>query len=703
MSIIQSIREKAAWLVFGIIGLSLIGFLLMDAFQGGGGQGVFAGDNTVVGNINGKKLDYVDYEKRRSSLEEQYKASGYPVNEMTQQNIQEQVWGQFVEETVLEEEYEALGLVVTEKEFNDILFGANPPQDLRQQFTNPQTGEYDANGAKAAIANLRKQRDNPAARQFEEMYLPALISNRLREKYTALLANSAYVPKWMLEKMAADNAAIASMSYVNVPYTTISDSAVQVTDADINQYVGKHTEEFKQPESRSISYVVFDAAPSQADSQALYNQMANLKAEFETTTDVPAFLVRNGSETPLYEGYVLKSKMQVPNTDSIQQLQVGQVFGPYLDNTNYVLARMLDKRSLPDSVKTRHILISTQTGIADSTAKARIDSIAAAIRGGANFAALALQYSDDPGSKENGGEYNFGSEQMGTLAKEFADVVFYGNTGDKKVVKTSFGYHYIEVLNQKNFEQAYKVAYLSKPITPSQDTENRASGLANQFSGESRDAKAFEANLNKYKYTKLLGTDIKPIDNMLPGLGSARPLVRWIYEADLGDVSEPYLVGDKYVVAVVTEINEEGTMPASKARMQVEYIIRNQKKAEQIKNKIGKANTLESVASTMGLQVQRADSVSFASGIIPNVGQEPKVIGGCFNKAWLNKVSPPIAGNGGVFVIRPENISAAANVAANTEEQRTAMLMRMKSMSGYRSIDALKKAAEIKDYRAKFL
>ncbi len=260
-----------------------------------------------------------------------------------------------------------------------------------------------------------------------------------------------------------------------------------------------------------------------------------------------------------------------------------------------------------------------------------------------------------------------------------------------------------ESIKPENFEQAYKVAYLSKPITASQDTENRASGLANQFSGESRDAKAFEANLAKYKYTKLLGTDIKPVDNMLPGLGSARPLVRWIYEAEIGDVSEPYLVGDKYIVAVVTEINKEGTMPASKARMQVEYIIRNQKKGEQIKNKIGNPASLENVASAMGVQVQRADSVSFASGIIPNVGQEPKVIGGCFNKAWLNKVSPAITGNGGVYVIRPENISAAANVAANTEEQRTAMLMRMKSMSGYRSIDALKKAAKIKDYRAKFL
>jgi peptidyl-prolyl cis-trans isomerase D len=622
---------------------------------------------------------------------------------MTQQNIQEQVWNQYIEETVLSDEYEELGLTVSSNELNDMLFGNNPPPDLKQQFTNPQTGQYDVNGLKSAIANLKKSSDNPQAKNFKELYLPALVNNRLKEKYTALLANSMYLPKWMLEKMATDNNTIASISYVNVAYTTISDSAVKVTDDEIEEYISTRKEEFKQPESRSISYVVFDAAPSQTDSQAVYNQVISLKDEFAAATDVPAFLVRNGSEVPYSEGYVLKSKMQVPNTDSIQSLGDGQVFGPYLDGPNYVLAKMIGKRTVPDSVKVRHILISTQQGLPDSTAKNRIDSIANAIKGGADFNLLSLQFNDDPGSKDKGGEYEFSSLQMGNLAKEFADAIFYGKAGDKKVVKTSFGYHYIEVLSQKNFETGYQVAYLAKSINPSETTEHTASGLANQFAGESRNAKAFEQNINKYKYTKLLGMDIKPTDNMLPGLGSSRPLIRWVYEADLGDVSEPYPVADKYVVALVTEINKEGTMSPAKARPQVEYIIRNRKKAEQIKNKIGNANSLEAIATTMGVQVQRADSISFASPIIPNVGQEPKVIGAAFNKAWLKKVSAPIAGNGAVYVIRPESVSAVANQDVNVDQQRTAMEMRMKSMSGFRSIDALKKSADIQDDRGKFL
>src|SRR5687767_4248503 len=189
MSIIQSIREKAAWLVFGIIGISLIGFLLMDAFQGGGG-GIFGGNSTTVGKINGRKVEYADFENKRAALTTQYEQSGYPINEMTQQNIQEQVWNQFVEETVLSDEYEEIGLTVPANELNDMLFGNNPPPDLKQQFTNPQTGQYDVNGLKSAIANLKKASDNVQAKNFKELYLPALVNNRLKEKYTALLANS---------------------------------------------------------------------------------------------------------------------------------------------------------------------------------------------------------------------------------------------------------------------------------------------------------------------------------------------------------------------------------------------------------------------------------------------------------------------------------------------------------------------------------
>ena len=704
MSIIQQIRDKAAWLVFGVIALSLIGFLAMDAFVGRGGGGMFGRQSTTIGSVNGSKIEFSDFEKRKKSMEDQYRANNYPVNEMMQQNIQEQIWNQYIEDNVLKDEYKKLGLEVSTKELDDMLFGDNPPQDLKQQFTSKETGLYDANALKSAINQLRKQKNDPRAEQFESEYLPALINSRLKEKYTALLANTTYIPKWMLEKQNADQSALAAVSYVNIPYSSISDSTIKVSDDEITSYVDKHRDDFKQIDSRGISYVLFNAAPSRADSQALFSQQEQLKSQFTTVTEIPAFLVQNGSETNYFDGYVLKSKMQVPNADTLRSLSDGTVYGPYLDGSNYVLAKMVGKRDLPDSVKCRHILISTQNGLADSTAKSRVDSIAAAVKGGANFAQLCLQYSDDPGSKDKGGEYEFSSQQFGSLAKEFSETIFYGNTGEKKVVKTSFGYHYIEVLSQKNFEPAYKIAYLSKPINASEETQNAASGAANQFAGESRTAKAFDDNAIKRKYIKLQANDVKPIDNMIAGAGANRQLVQWIFNADKGDVSEPYDLGDKYVVAMVTEINKEGILSAAKARPQVEFIVRNEKKAQQLVKKMtGAATTLEAVAKAYGNPVMRADSLGFGSPVIPNVGQEPKVAGAAFNKEWKGKVSPAIAGNGGLFYIKTETVSAKSMPNANIDQQRTGMMQQMKSMSGYRSLEALKKSADVKDERSKLM
>ena len=713
MSIIQQIREKAAWLVFGVIALSLMGFLLMDAFVGKSGRGMFSSNSTTIGVINGEKVDYVAYEKKKKGMEDQYKAQGYPVNEMMQQNIQEQVWGQYIEDNVLQQEYKDLGLDVSPKELSDILFGVNPPEDLKRQFTNQQTGQYDANAARQAISNLRKQKSSPIAQQFEEAYLPALINNRLKERYMALLGSTSYIPKWMLEKLNADNSTIASISFVNVPYTTISDSTVKVSDDEISDYVGKHSDDFKQAVSRSISYVVFDAAPNQADTQALYTQLSTLKEEFKTTQDVPAFLIRNGSEVPNFDGYVLKSTMKVPHADSIQLVADGQLFGPYLDAGNFTIAKMLEKKTLPDSVKARHILIGTvdrsgQRLLTDSVAEKRIDSVIAAINAGADFDKVMQEVSTDKAaSGQDNGVMKFSASQIqdkNGFDQEFGKfILFDGKKGDRKKVKTQFGYHYIEILDQTNFETGYKVAYLSKAITSSQETQNTASGLANQFAGESRTPKAFDDNATAKKYNKLIASEVKPTDNTIPGLGSSRSLVRWIYDASKGEISEPYDLGDKWVVAMLTDINKEGNMSAAKARPQVEFIVRNKKKAEQIIKKIGSASTLEAVATATASHVQTADSISFSSPVIPNVGQEAKVIGATFNKDWKGKVTPPIAGNGGVFVVKTGEVSAKPNINGNIEQQRVSMLMQQKSMSGYRSLEALKKAADVKDNRAKFL
>lgn len=718
MSVIQQIRDKAAWLVFGLIALSLIGFLAMDAFVGK--SRIFGGNSSIIGTVNGEDIEYPKFQQFVDQMESQYKAQGMQVNDVMSQNIKNQVWNQLVEDDVLDKIYKKTGIDVSDKELNDMLAGPNAVQGIKRPFTDPKTGIFDAQGAASTINQLRaiykgnKKTDksyDQAKLLFEE-YIPQWIKEREKEKYLSMLGNSAYVPKWMAEKMNSDQSQVAAISYVNTPYSTIADSAVKVSDDEISDYVQKHKDQYKQEESRSIAYVTFNAAPTSGDSAALLKQLTDLKKEFDTTHNAETFIARNGSEMAFADSYFPKSKIQVPKKDSIFALAKGAVFGPYLDGGDYVLAKKIDEKSMPDSIKCRHILIKIadkEKGQVreDTTAKKLIDSIAAAVKNGADFNQLVLKYSDDDGSKNNKGEYSFSSSS--SLVKPFYETVFYEPVGTKKVVKAEsndyIGYHYIEVLSQKNFEPAYKVAYMAKKIEPSTETDQNASGLASQFAGESRTQSAFEENVKKGNLQKLLAPDIEPTSNTITGLGTNRQLVKWMYDdkTSVGDVSEPYTVGDKYVVAMLTEINHEGTMKAAKARPMVEPILRNQKKAEQIIKKIGNANSLDAVAKATSQQIQRADSIGFSSPYIPNVGQEAKVIGSSFNKQLLGKAaSEPIAGNGGVFVIRVENVIARPNPVADIEQLRSNQQQQEKSMMSYRALDALKKNASIKDNRSKF-
>jgi peptidyl-prolyl cis-trans isomerase D len=714
MSIIQKIRDKAAWLVFGLIAVSLIGFLLMDARSIG--NRASTSTSGTIGSVNGEKLDFADFQKQVAQNEDRYKAQGYPVNDMLTQNIREEVWKEFEDNALLSAEYQKLGIDVSDKELNDMLVGPNAVQEIKKAFTDPNTGVFDSQQAAERINQLRTiyksnrktDKNYEMAQNFFEQALPQFVKLREREKYLSLISQSSYIPKWMIEKSNADNSQIASVKYVKIPYQTIADSTINITDAEIQAYLDSHNEQFKQEESRSISYVSFSAAPTTGDSTTIFQQVQTLKPEFTSTPDVESFMARNGTETNYADAFVPKSKITGARKDSIISLSKGAVVGPYLDGTNYVLAKIMDIKTLPDSVHARHILVGlvdAKTGqpkMEDSVGKQKIDSIKALIDGGQKFDSVAFHLSDDEGSRIKGGDLGYFGQ--GQMVKEFGDYAFNGKKGEMKIVKTQFGYHLIEILDQKDFEPAYNVAYFSRRIEPSPETDQNASGLASQFAGENRDKASFDAAVKKGNLRPINTPEIKITDFNIQGLGSSRSLVRWVYSANLGDVSESFPVGDKYVVAIVTEINHKGTMSLAKVRPLIEPILRNQKKTELISAKIGNAATLEAVSSTVGQPVSNADSLQFSSPYVPNVGLEQKVVGYSFDKQLLGKaVSVPVGGNEGVFVLKVENVSAKANYNVDIEQARQSMLQSQESLVQRAGTDALKKKAKIVDERGKFL
>ncbi|MBP9104325.1 MAG: SurA N-terminal domain-containing protein [Chitinophagaceae bacterium] len=717
MSIMQTIREKGAKVTVVIIAIALLGFILTDYFSGKGRSG-FTGGSKTIGKVNGKSVNYESFNKRVELMENNMKQQGYPSSPSLTQQAVDQTWNQEINRILLSQEVDKLGIRISKKELGDILYGPNAPQDLKQQFSDQTTGQYNAISAKQNIDEMLKkgtqeQKDNINS------YITDLEEQRKQDKYIALLSNSINYPRWFIEKQNADNSQIAKVSLVREVYTSIPDSSIKIDDKEIADYISKHKDDFKQEESRSIQYVTFNAAPSASDSAETKNSLEQKREEFQTTTNMEQFLAAEGANG-YYDGYINGKTIQIAAKDSIFRTPVGQVYGPYLDGASYVMAKVEGARQMPDTVKIRHILVATmqrdpQSGqsyqVRDTaTAKTRIDSIQTAIRNGSNFDSLVVSLSDDPGSKDKGGVYE--NVPSGQMVSTFNDFIFLNGVGSKGVVKTEFGYHYIEILSQKGGGTGYKIAYLPKEIIASQETDSKAQNDANVFAGDSRNVKSFdetfEKNWKPKGYVKGIATDIKRVGGNVMGLGYSRQFVRDIYAASAGDVLKPERIDDNYVVAVVVEVLKEGTVGVAKARPQVEPLLMNKKKAEVIKKKIGNITTLEAASTALNNSpIQTVDSVRMSSRSgATALSFEPRITGAAFNPANKGKIiTEALEGNSGVYVIRVDEVGTTPVTDGNVAEQRKALSAQGKQMmsnsqSPNSPVNALRNAATISDKRS---
>ncbi|MBZ4189185.1 peptidylprolyl isomerase [Niabella beijingensis] len=711
MSVIQKIQDKYGKVMAVIIGIALVIFVVMLAFENGGS--LFTGDVRTVGKVNGEKVEIQQFSALVEQQTQMMQSRGMAGGEGAAQQANDMAWGQEVYRILLSQESKKLGLEVGRKELDNLIYGDEPSQVMQQYFSNPQTGQYDPRQVSEIIKNI-KSKGTAEQKQQLNMILDQTVLQQSAEKYNALLSTSINFPKWMIEKQNAENALLSKVSFVREPYTSISDSAVKVTDGEIQEFINKHKNDFKQEESRSVSYVAFNAQPSASDSTAARQRLLDLKPAFDSAHNVKDFLVSEGVNN-YYDGFVSSSRIQVPMKDSILKAGAGNIYGPYVDGNTYALAKIIATAGIPDTVKIRHILVGTvqqdpQTGqqipIRDSAdARKLADSLFTALQNGSSFDTLVAKFSTDAGSTQNGGVYD--NVPSGQMMPAFNDYIFTHPVGSRGIVKTDYGYHIIEVLGTKGSSTGYKIAYVSKPIEASQQTDNAASDAATHFAAQATNQKSFNAAADKLQaekgIMKSIASDIPPTGAMIQGIGASRNFVKNVYKASLGAVVQPERVGDYYVVGLVTEINKEGTMSPAKARMMVEPILINQKKAKIITAKIGKITTLEAAATALKKQVETSDSLRFNGQTPSAVGFEPKVLGAAFNKANLQKVVPEaIAGTQGVYVVRVDNLMSTPAAVENIEETRKMRYMQAKQQAQSLSMQALREAATIKDLRSKF-
>jgi len=712
MSIIQTIREKGAVIVIALIAISLISFILMDSMSSRRGGSLFGGNNTTtIGAVNGQKININTFNDRVKEVEQQYPNAGASQNNQ----ITESVWNQMVAEKVVEDQFQKLGITFTPEEMSSIMFSDQAPQQLKQAFTNKETGQYDIEQAKQWWAQTKKSQNEQQRNDIISQIIDPMRLNTLYTKYTSMIAGSMYQPKWLVKERSEEKNQFAKISYVAVPYTTVSDSTVKVSDDDIQTYLQNNKLKYKQEPGVMISYVTFSAAANAQDSAKIYLSLQDLKPQFAADSNAKFFLGRNSSVIPYSDSYIPQSKIKSAKKDSIISLPDGGVIGPYEENGNYVLAKKIATKVLPDTIKCRHILIGTvnpqtqQPIMDDTTAHRLADSIANAIKNGASFDSLDQKYSTDEAAKQQKGVMTFDLQtiESDNFAKPFGDFLLNDKGETKKVVKTQFGWHYIEILDKKDYQPSYKIAYMAKEIAPSDETINNANTEAIKLSGYAKDQKSFNDYVAKNGLKKVdVPAEIKENDYQVGQLQDARAIVRWAFDAKQGQVSDPFSIKDDFIVAIVDKRLKEGLPDAETARPQVEGIIMNNKKADIIKKKLNNSSTLEAAAAAYNLQVLSTgddSTLTFDAPIINGIGHEPKVAGAAFNKTYLTKVSPAIDGNSGVFVIKVNGVypktpvnEALQKLQMNDESNKNVQ----STLSA--SFQELKSTAEIKDYRSRF-
>lgn len=684
----------------------------MDAKQGS--NRFFSSLSSSIGKVDGVVIERGEFEKKVKYADQvakqQASQSGRPAPDLAQ--IREQVWNNLVAEKVFYAEAAKLGIDFTSKELSAILNSNDPTNPLLQDqgMRDPKTGMLDESKVAEAINTIKKANGEQYEMINNQIAEPTKIAS-VSGKYFSLLNSSVFYPTWMQDMDNVENKNFATVSLVNIPYGVISDSTIKVSDEEINTYVNTHKKLFKEEAGRLISYVTFSQSPSVEDSNRTKDFIGALKENFSKETNTAAFIARNGSIIEFDSSYLPKSKISSSQTDTILKLPIGTVYGPYVDRGSYVLAKFLATKFYPDSAKARHILVGTinpqngQTILEDSIAKKLADSIFVALKGGADFGALVTKYSTDEGSKEKGGVYDY--FPFGKMVPEFNEYCFTKPLGSLGVVKTSFGYHIIEAMGTKGNSPVYKIAFMAKEIMASDVTVQNASLNATKLSAQksSKDLEAFLAKngLQKQSWPTL----IKDNDYRVAQFQDARQLVKWVFDANQGDISEPFNIDNSnFVVAMVDKIQEEGTQDAKAARPMAEGAVRNQKKAALILSKIGKNISLESAVAAYGNQVQTIGSDSLLTmntQIIPNIGSEPKVIGASFNKKNQEKVSEPIIGGTGVFVLKVNAIGTKpVDTPEITNQLKAQKLALLKNGVGARWFDGLKNQATIKDYRSKF-
>ncbi len=730
MSTLESLRKRSGLLV-GIVGLALLAFVLTDLAKKDGS--LFGGDDKAVGEIAGNSIDINMFrtkveEAESTQLRNNGKTSLTPEEK---DGIVQQVWNQMINEQVMVKEYEKLGISISDEELYDLMVthphsalvrNLSDPQSgkVSPMFANEQTGQIDPAKIKEFTATMTDEQEAQWL-QLEE-YVRQV---RVIEKYNNLIKKGLYVTTSAAKRdYIAQNTSV-NIRYVFKNYKLVADSTIKPTDEELNAYYSAHQNEYKQEASRVMEYIAYDIAPSAEDIEEAKKNMQKIAEEFKAAksfADDSTFIIAE-SETRNFDQSFKTPGTLSPFIDTTMfKAEVGTVVGPYEENGALKVSKLIATKQSADSAKVRHILVGYKDSGANPSitrtkdeAKKQADSLLGVLKKGGKFTDFVEKHSDDGGKKMppnkkegeyymgKGGDYGWINAKSG-FVEPFKDAGLDNKKGDIVVIESNFGYHIIEVMDSKGSLKKAQVGTIEVKTEASSKTKQAIYAVANDFAGKNNTNELFQKAVVAQKLDKRVTEKLKENDKNISGIENPKPLIRWAYDNKLGTVSEPQEYGDKYIVAVITEVREKGVAPFEQVKTEVTAKVVQHKKAEMFSKEFasamsGNAN-LDAIAGVMKLPVEKAQNVNFMTNQIPGSNSEPAVMG-TVSVMKANSLSKPIEGKEGVFVVLVESVTPAPPMKDYTGPQKSQM-QNIQPRVDYEVYSALKENANIVEHLTKF-
>ena len=671
MALINTLREKAGKIVVIALTITMASFVLTDLFSN---TSLLSGQDREIAEIDGSEITYEDFQARVNELSYVFtiNTNRNPQGDEVE-SIRNQAWQSLLVEKAYLPQYSAIGMNVSNAEIIDMVQGDNTHPHVIQMMGNPQTGQFDKENIKGFLQQISQSapQQQEAWARFENTLAPS----RMMMMMDKLMDKSNYITKAeaKAEHMAQNSS--VTIEYVYVPYSSVADSSVAVTEDELEDYLEDHAKEYDREESRDVAYVSFSIKPSAEDTAIVINEINELLSGLKTSQNDSSYAAINTDGLYPFMTYKKESLPEILLTNNGQPIAKDSVAGPLTLDDRIVIYKMTSVAPGPEYVvKASHILLRPEddSDEAKKTAKAKAEDVLRKLKSGGDFASLAAEYSQDPSNAQNGGDLGYFGE-FGNFAQPFKDAAF-GHKGTgliPRVVETDFGYHIIRIDEPKDNTQ-YKVAIIEKEFFVSNESLEEAYREAGQFQTAVSNSAEFEKLAEEKGYKVEKQARVTNQAQRVGTLGSARSLVLWLYnEADVDEVSDVFEIDENYVVAVMTGIQEKGLVRISDVENEVTRKVKDEKIAKTVMDKLNAigSKTFEEIVSAYGEGAMTQEAtVTLSSNSISGVGLAPDAVGLAFSMDE-GETTKAFKSVNGVLIMK----LVSKNVAQDTDDYSTYM------------------------------